>query len=239
MSSVPPEPPPPPPPPPFLPPQAGAPPTLPWEDRQRLGFFEALVETVRLFVTEPAEAWRRTPEKGSMVDPLLFAVIVSWIGVIFTSLYGLVFTVPWLKYLPPQMQRSFGSSMTGHATMAIGQMILAPIFIVIVLFIGSGILHLCLMLVGGLSNSTAGFDGTFRVAAYSSVASLAGAIPFVGGLVSAIWKLILVVMGIMAIHRTTQGKAIAAVLIPIVVCCGCFALVMTVFFGMIMSAFHR
>jgi hypothetical protein len=57
----------------------------------------------------------------------------------------------------------------------------------------------------------------------------------VGGLVTFIWSLVLQVLGFAAVHRTTQGRALAGVLIPIVFCCVCGALV-AVFFGAMIAA---
>ncbi len=228
MSSLPPDVPPPPPPGFPPPPQAPAPAGLPWELRPQVGFADALVDTIRLFVTSPGEAWSRTREKGDLAQPLLFAVIVGWVGVAFNSVWSLIFGNMWVRFLPmlpPQVRdqvalRGLGAGL-GSTLFAL---VLAPLFVIIGLFVWGGILHVCFMIVGALSGSTAGFEGTFRVVGYSSVSQLAQAIPVVGGLVAAVWNLVLVVMGAQRIHRTTQGKAIAGVLIPIVLCCGCVLL---------------
>src|SRR5262249_41159664 len=111
MSSIPPEPPPPPPPPPppgappYAPPPSGGP--IPWEERQRWGFGPALVETVKLFITDPAQAWRRTPEKGELVNPLLFAILVAWAGAILTSIWSTFVGVPWIRMLPHDLRERF------------------------------------------------------------------------------------------------------------------------------------
>jgi hypothetical protein len=227
MSSLPPDIPPPPPPPGAPPPSpyAAAPAGLPWELRPQVGFADALVDTIRLFITSPAEAWGLTREKGDLGQPLLFAVVVGWIGVAFNSVWNLIFGNLWLRFLPmlpPQVRdqialRGFGGSV-GSTLLAL---VLAPLLVIIGLFVWSGILHVCFMIVGALAGSTAGFEGTFRVVGYSSVSQLAQVVPIVGGLVALVWNLILVVMGAQRIHRTTQGKAIAGVLIPLVLCCGC------------------
>ncbi|HEX7579294.1 MAG TPA: hypothetical protein VF580_04785, partial [Thermoanaerobaculia bacterium] len=71
-------PPPPPPPPPFVPaPPAVAP--IPWEDPSRPPA-PALIETVKLFVTDMTQAFRRMPVTGDIARPLLYAVIVGSIG---------------------------------------------------------------------------------------------------------------------------------------------------------------
>ena len=72
------------------------------------------------------------------------------------------------------------------ATSVIGfvaTVILAPILVIVILFIWSGIVHLCLMLVGGTGSSTSGFEGTFRAISYAQVASLAQIVPVAGGLI--------------------------------------------------------
>jgi hypothetical protein len=114
------------------------------------------------------------------------------------------------------------------AAWAIGMIIVAPIFIVIGVFIGAAILHLMLMIVGGANS---GFEATVRVVCYAQTAQLAGIIPFCGGLISLVWAIILYVIGLARAHRTTQGKAVLAVLLPVVLCCA-FAAAM-VFMGVL------
>jgi hypothetical protein len=251
MSSLPPDVPPPPPPPPGAPPPspyapgAAAPAGLPWEMRPRVGFADALVDTIRLFVTNPADAWSRTREKGDLGQPLLFAVVVGWIGIAFNSVWNVIFGNAWLRFLPmlpPEVRERFPLARLGSGVgSTLVALVLAPLFVIIWLFIWSAILHLCFMIVGALSGSTAGFEGTFRVVGYSSVSQLAQVIPFLGGLVALVWNLVLVVMGAQRLHRTTQGKAIAGVVIPIVLCCGCVLLAIAFAGAAILAAFggHR
>jgi hypothetical protein len=72
------------------------------------------------------------------------------------------------------------------------------------------------MIVGGANN---GFEATVRVVCYAQTAQLAGIVPFCGGLIAAIWAIVLYVIGLATAHRTTQGKAVLAVLLPVVLCC--------------------
>jgi hypothetical protein len=102
----------------------------------------------------------------------------------------------------------------------IPHIILLPFVIAIGLFIVAAIIHFFCLIVGALAGSPSGLEGSFRVAAYSQVSSLAAIIPIVGHFIAIVWWVVLTVMGIQRLHRTTQGKAIAAVLIPIVFCCG-------------------
>ncbi|MEO6325750.1 MAG: YIP1 family protein [Thermoanaerobaculia bacterium] len=219
-------------PPPFDPPPPPPPPgaALPWEERDRLGWVAAFVATVQMMVTAPAEAWQRTRVKNDLLEPLLFSVIVTWIGMVFSSIYGALFSRSWMTMLPADLQEKLAPAMVAGSPLI--KIVLAPVLVAVGLFIGAGIVHLCLMIVGGLSSSSAGFEGTFRVVAYSGVADLANVIPIAGPLIAFVWKLILLVMGIQVLHRTSSGKAIAAVLLPVLLCCGC----VVVAFGAILAA---
>jgi hypothetical protein len=86
------------------------------------------------------------------------------------------------------------------------------------LFIGAAIVHLCLMIVGG-ANKT--FETTFRVLAFSqgSTGPLQ-MIPVCGGLIAGVWGLVVTCIGLARAHETETGRAVFAVFLPLVVCCG-------------------
>src|ERR1035438_3831229 len=92
MSSVPPQGPgavPPPPPPPHYAPPPAAAGGLPWE-AQTIGP-ESFFETAKLFITAPEQAWRLTRETGDYMRPLLFGVVVGWVGLVFRAVWGRIF----------------------------------------------------------------------------------------------------------------------------------------------------
>jgi hypothetical protein len=207
MSSVPP-----------VPPSALPPPVvpLPWEARDTRGFLPALFDTLGLFWSRPAEAWARTRESGDIGSPLIFAVLVAWVSIIIQTVTMRILNIP---ALPGRWGRSGMMQSHGMAGL-IGTIILAPILVMIGLFIASLILHVCCLIVGALTNSRAGLEGTLRVVAYSDAAHIASVVPFIGPVIAVVWWIVLAVMGICRIHHTTQGKAILAIVIPFVVCCG-------------------
>jgi hypothetical protein len=211
--------------PPPLPPEIDASPTatlprLPWEERARLGFLEAMVQTVRLLVTEPTEALSRLRPDGDLTSPMLFGIIVSWVCMFLSQLWNILLS---------SSVRSLFGGMEGFeeffrapsAFGLVGIMVVWPIAFVVLAFIGAGVLHLCLMLVGAMESSEQGFEGTLKVYVYATVAWFALVIPFAGGLVATLWHIVLQVIGFTAVHRTSQGRALAAVLIPTIVCCVC------------------
>ncbi len=238
MSSVPPPgsgyPPPPPPPPQGPPPVMPAGPGLAWET-QAIGP-ESLLDTAKLFITAPEQAWKLTRETGDYMRPLLFALIVGWVGAIFSAVWGSIFGAGMLRMLPAQYSRFATMGSGGGLVMNI---ILAPIFIAIGLFIGSAIFHVSFMIVGALALSKSQFEGTFRVVSYSSIAHIAYVIPFLGGLVVLVWRVYLMMLGVMQLHKANQGKALMGILLPIVLCCGCAAIGMIFAGAALFSAFNR
>jgi len=204
-------------------PPSGPPPVepIPWENRDRLGIPNAWVENLKLFALNPQEGFHRAAaagKKGDFLSPLLWAVILGTLVAIVSWFWSFLFTAPMLPMLGSNERLApFAAMMSG----GIFQVILAPIFVAIGLFIGTAIFHLALMLVGGLERSPWGFEGTLRGVGYAYTAQLANVVPFIGPLVSLVWMIVLLVIGFQSIHQTSQGRAIAAALLPILFCCVC------------------
>jgi hypothetical protein len=241
MSSVPPQgpgatpPPPSPPPPPYPPnvppPGAGG---LPWET-QAIGP-ESFFETAKLFVTAPEQAWRLTRETGDYVRPMLFGIIVGWVGLVFNAVWSSMFGASWARFVPEQYRDAILARAGGGI---LSQVVLGPFFVAIALFIGAAILHVCFMIVGALVSSKSQFEGTFRLVSYSSIAHIAYVVPVVGGLAALVWRVYLMVLGAQQLHKTTQSKALLGIILPIALCCVCAVLCLVFAGAALMSAFHR
>jgi hypothetical protein len=160
---------------------------------------QSFINAVRGVVTAPVGFFRGISRQGDFVNPLIFAIICYEVSAILGGLLGLV-------GVGMGGTQGFGSFLVS--------IILAPILAAIGLFIGAGILHLLVMLIVGSRNS--GFEGTFRVGAYSSVTSLVSWIPVIGWIAS-LYGIYLAIMGIREVHNTSTGKAAIVVLIPAVV----------------------
>lgn len=193
---------------------------IPWEDTGGAGAIERLFETVKLLATSPSEAFRRMPTTGGIGQPLVFAIVVAWVGIAISAVWALLFGGISLPFLDPEELGMFGALMGMSTAMTLGLVILAPIITAIVVFVQGGILHLMLMLVGGANR---GFEATARVCSYSQAAQLAQAIPFCGSLISLVWSLVLLIVGLAEAHGTSRGKAAIAVVLPVVLCCGFLA----------------
>jgi hypothetical protein len=196
-------------------------PNLPFEDPAQPAV-GGLVATVKMFVTDPTTAFRRMSLTMGIFRPLVYGILLAWVGKAVAYLFGLVFQASILGFLS-QIEGMNEVIPAAFLGMGIGvfSLVIAPVFIVIGIFIYSLIVHLFLMMVGG---DQSGFGATFRVLCYSNTSQLAQVVPIAGGMIAFIWSLILGIIGLTEAHRTTTGKAVAAVLLPIVACCVCFAL---------------
>ena len=187
---------------------------LPWEHRQELGLVKAYFDTVVMVLTKPAEAFALMKTEGDMMGPMLFALIGGCAGIIVSVLVQLALHS--IGFMADRQNAMFGMVVVG--LWSIGYIILSPVIVIVFLFIGSGILHLCLMIVGGAKKS---FETTFRVVCFSSGSTyLLSMIPFCGGMIAMVWNIVVEIIGLARAHETDTGKAAMAVLLPIIVCCG-------------------
>jgi hypothetical protein len=187
---------------------------LPWEHRAQLGLFKAWFDTVSLLITKPSEAFTMMRPEGGLMDPLLFGLIGGSIGSVMASLYQLLLRSFGFGVQNDVFFNRFG---LGVSSFAIIDIVFTPVKVALGLFICGAILHLCLMLFGGASRP---FETTFRVFAYATGAAyLFCLVPACGGLVALVYLIVLATTGLARAHQTTTGKALMAVLSPIILCC--------------------
>src|SRR5215472_2598153 len=196
---------------------------LPWEHRQERGFFNAFIETLTMVLTRPAEAFSVMKREGGLGEPLIYALIGGCVGGIVSFLFSLGFQSIGLF----ADRNNSLAAMTGMG-IGFGAIILVPLFIVIALFVWSGLAHVCLMIFGGANQP---FETTFRVFAFTQgSAGPLQIIPLCGGLISGIWAIVCNCIGLARAQETDTGRAVLAVLSPLIVCCG-FVFVILFMFG--------
>ncbi|PYK13402.1 MAG: hypothetical protein DME65_02145 [Verrucomicrobia bacterium] len=198
---------------------------LPWEERRERGLFNAFVETVITVLTKPGEAFTVMKREGGLGEPLIYALIGGCLGGIVSILFSLgLQSVGFFAN-----RHDTFSAMTGMGGSAMF-IVLVPLFIVMGLFIGSAIVHVCLMIVGGANHS---FETTFRVIAFSqgSTGPLQ-MIPICGGVIAGVWALVCNCIGLARAHETDTGRAVLAIFLPLIVCCGGVLLIALMFGGL-------
>jgi hypothetical protein len=173
----------------------------------------SFISTTRGVVLSPVNFFRSIARRGDFINPLLYALIcaliAAFLGGLLGLLGGLLFAVP---------GDDTGAALTGGLIGGVAgilfNLILLPIFTVIVLFVGAAITHLLVMLLVRPTN--AGFEATFRAGAYIQALQLISWIPIVN-FIAFIWAIVLYIFGIREVHNTTTGRAVAIVLIPVAV----------------------
>ena len=187
---------------------------LPWDERHSKGLFHGFIETLQMVLSKPGAAFTVMRREGGLGEPLLFGLIGGSFGFIVYFIYNLAFQ-------SLGMFANRNNPLTHLIGAGIGGIVLivcAPLFVLIGIFIGSVILHLCLLLLGGAKQS---FETTFRVVCFAggSVNPLL-VIPFCGGLIVGVWKIVLYCIGLARAHETDTGRAVLAVFLPLILCCG-------------------
>jgi len=207
----------------------GEPGGVPWEGRGRLGILDALFETTREVLASPAWFFRRMPKSGGIGAPLGYAVLVGWVGLVAASFYQAILHSVGGPSWPFFVERPEWAGAIAVIEGWLGfvvQAIFAPVFITIGVFIGAGIFHLMLLLLGAARRD---FEATFRVTSYAQATAVLLLIPFCGQLVATVWAIVLYVIGLAEVHETSRGRAAAAVLLPLLLiccCCGAFLAVL-------------
>lgn len=204
----------------------------PWELRGELGFFNGLFETIRGVLLEPTSTFGSMRQTGGFAAPLFFTVLLGSLAFLVAFFYQFVFQslgIAASEGEADQFAMIFGSAA------AVGVLIIfAPLIIAVGAFIGSGITHLMLMIVGGANRP---FEATFRVICYSSGATSAlQLVPVCGAWVASVWMIVAQIIGLSQVHGITKMRAAVAVLLPMVLCCGLVIAIFAIALGAGMGA---
>jgi hypothetical protein len=155
---------------------------------------ESFPATARGVAFYPREFFAALPRNAGYRSPLVFALICAEVSAVLGGILSLT-----------------GGNGAGWL---VGTLVATAVGASVGLFVIAAIAHLLVRWIVGPVN--AGYEATFRAAAYASVTDLASWIPVVGGLVS-LYGIYLAIVGIREVHQTTTGKAALVVLIPAVV----------------------
>lgn len=177
----------------------------PWEDYESLGFFQGLKLTLKQSLFSPKSFFSGLPPSGGLLVPLLYGMVVETAGTYGGYLWSLIFGNPLFSQGKPA------------GSMAVVMGLLVPLMVFFSLVAGALILHVCIFLVGAAKRD---FEATFRIACYTSGPDLLNAIPVVGIWIAALWRIYLTVVAVREVHETSTAKAVVAVLLPAIACCG-------------------
>lgn len=182
-----------------------------WERRSELGFFRAIFQTIAAVFSSPATVFAKLKVDGGLLGPLFYYLLIS------TASFGIS-----VSYQLPSILKNpqlLSSQLSGVAprTILLGFLmvwILSPFFFTGGIFISSFLTHLSLKLVAKTKEP---FRATFRTMCYSvGSVSIVQLIPFVGGIASSIWGVIIYFIGLKKVHRISARRLSLAILFSVV-----------------------
>ena len=204
----------------------------PWEHRQELGMVQAIWQTVRSALIEPAVLFSRMRRTGGLGAPLGYHVLLSSVGGIVAILYQFLIQMGTRSMVQQAQPQAF--PMVWTSGFMIGWALLLPVILAISAFITAGILHLSLMICQGAKQP---FETTFRTYCYATASAAPfQLIPLCGAYVAAVWGLVSLCIGMAKTHEITTGRAVFAVLLPTIICCGAMFFIIAAVMGSVMAA---
>lgn len=135
------------------------------------------------------------PARHGLAWPLSYGLIVGSLGSA-----GQVF---WTQALDTQRMSTLA---------AVLQLIFTPLLFLIGMFVGAGIVHFMLFIVGGAKR---GYRATFRALAYSNAPVVWYLVPLVGVWVGSVWSLVVMVASLATCHGIGKGRAVFALVFPL------------------------
>jgi hypothetical protein len=181
---------------------------VPWEDRQRLGLWPSIFETLKSVLFSPKTFFRSLDNGSGIREPFAFGLLMGSASAMFSLFWKFLVLSGGLM--------AVDLPFFGHRTawlVFLLVLVIVPGFVTVTMFIFASILHLMLLLV---RDGGRGFGASFRVIAYAQAAQIWTVIPFLGGWVGIFWQFIVQVIGLREIHRTSYLRVISAFLIPVI-----------------------
>ncbi len=176
------------------------------EAPEESGYFTGLYRTFTAVLFSPAEFFSVIKKTQGIGEAFTFGILTGTVGAIFQLFWQFKTNPEYLNMLmklvedPPDANQLFFTSM-----------ILAPVSVIVTMFIMTIFLHLFLTLLGGTGR---GIEWTFKVVAYSFAPAVFRILPVIGDPAAFIWGMIIIVAGLRVVHGTTNSKALLAVLMP-------------------------
>ena len=169
---------------------------VPFERLDQFGFFPGLYQTLRRILFNPQLFFEAMPLRG-LGRPLAFAVLLGEFQIVFQLLWSMTGA---LGESPETAQYGLGLALAAAV-------VLGPLFLSVFLFLETAIFHFCLIL---FRSGSKGFEGTFRVLAYSNAPLILSCIPVVGPLLAYFWSLSLTVIGARRLHGASLWATLGA-----------------------------
>lgn len=187
--------------------------SCPWENLETLGFLDALGSTLRESLFSPVRFFSSMPTAGGWLHPILYAVIVGTAGNLAGYLLSSFFEIPFVS----QGKLSRG--------MVFFMAVIMPVLVWLGTIFGSAILHGSILLFGAKKEP---FEATLRIVSYATSPDVFNAIPAIGWLIAALWKVVLIIIGVREVHMVSTARATLVTLFPFLLIWGVLFVVILV-----------
>jgi hypothetical protein len=175
------------------------------------GFIGAFLKTIREALFSPTRFFKKVATGEGYWTPLIYGIITGIIGRFADFFWAWLVVIP---FLPPSIRNFLAISYTFALMIIIFSM---PLWVAFSILLWSGVTHFCLIIVRG---SKKGFEGTFRAISYSYSARLFHIVPFIGSTIGFVYRIVLAIIGVREAHGITTGRALIAILLPLIVVVG-------------------
>jgi hypothetical protein len=187
-------------------------------------------------IVDPTGHFEKVSAGGGWLRPWLFALVISAIVFMIAAAYQLGFQMLAAsvelaaEFANPLSMLTVPFSAVFLVTFAV---VGVPVGTTVMLIVQAVIYHVCLMILGAARRSLV---DSFRVVCYSVGPQLFQIVPILGGFVAWIWQLVLQIIGMKVVHRTSYGRSTIAVLLPMLLCCGVILLIGVAVAGWVFAA---
>lgn len=187
---------------------------FPWETRTSALDLGALWRTTREILFHPKRAFSSASYDAGSRSALIYALVYGSLGQILAIYWGTLGGI---------LEGTIETGTVETTLLFAGTALLTPVFFLIVLYLGAGLVHLFLKLLRGVRRP---FAATFQVAAYvcgaTSLVNLLplSLLPVVGGMIISVWALVLNCIGLASAHQTSTARALLALVLPLLLLVG-------------------
>lgn len=164
----------------------------------------AFADTWQGAVLRPRQFFEAMPESLSLGSAVLYYLVI---GVVAAAIQ-----LFWTTLLPSDaslLQQVLGRSVESRPLV---DFLASPLYLLLSLYLAAGVTHLLVLL---LVPGQRGFGTTLRVFCFAYSPALFGVVPYLGSIAAFIWMTAASIIGVSAAHRTSRGRAAAAVLLPL------------------------
>ncbi|TYB31699.1 MAG: zinc-ribbon domain-containing protein [Candidatus Mcinerneyibacterium aminivorans] len=192
-------------------------------EREDYSIIQKFFYSIKDLFFAPTKFFESLSSKTGVLNAFLFFMGITVISAIFNSI--------WTKTMMSNMKtfmQQFGDAMQQNEAFWSGfqssmanysftlTFIRGVIFGTIGIFILSAIYHVILIILGEGKN---GFQNTLKASFFGYTPNLLVIIPFCGSIIGYIWAIVLTIIGLAKLQKTSYGKAAIAVLSILVLCC--------------------